>query len=66
MGAVGSFGAMLFNGLAGALISHAHGYSLVFLIAGVLHPVSFLIVLTMVRIAPITVAGRGAGIAPAR
>jgi ACS family hexuronate transporter-like MFS transporter len=56
MGAMGSFGAMLFNGLAGALITYQHSYSSVFLIAGVLHPVSFLIVLWLVRIEPVTVA----------
>jgi ACS family hexuronate transporter-like MFS transporter len=56
MGAAGSFGAMLFNGLAGALITYQHSYSAVFLIAGVLHPISFLVVLWLVRIEPIAAA----------
>ena len=55
MGAVGSFGAMLFNGLAGVLLTRYQSYSTVFLIAGLLHPISFVILLLVVgRIEPVT------------
>ena len=54
MGAVGSFGAALFNGLAGFLLTRYQSYSPVFLIAGLMHPMSFLIVLLVVgRIEPV-------------
>lgn len=43
MGAVGSFGAMLFNLLAGALLGYFHHYGIVFTILAVLHPASFFI-----------------------
>lgn len=49
LGAVGSFGGMIFNLLVGALLTAFHSYSAVFLIAGVLHPASFLIILLVVR-----------------
>jgi ACS family hexuronate transporter-like MFS transporter len=49
LGAVGSFGGMLFNLMVGALLAAFHSYSIVFLIAGVLHPASFLIILLVVR-----------------
>lgn len=49
MGAAGAFGGMLFNLLAGSLLG-AHGsYAAVFLIAGLLHPISFLLILVLVR-----------------
>ena len=55
MGAAGSLGAVLFNGLVGALLTHYQSYSPVFLIAGLMHPVSFFIVLLVVgRIEPVT------------
>ncbi|MEK7408291.1 MAG: MFS transporter [Acidobacteriota bacterium] len=55
MGAVGSFGALIFNGLAGVLLTRYQSYSPVFLIAGLMHPVSFVIVLLVVgRIEPVT------------
>lgn len=49
LGGVGCFGGILFNLLIGALLSHYHSYSIVFLIAGVLHPISFLVILFLVR-----------------
>lgn len=49
MGAVGSFGAMLFNLLAGAMLGYFHHYEPVFMIVGVLHPISFLIFLGSAR-----------------
>jgi len=48
MGAIGSFGAMLFSLLAGQIIFHM-GYTPVFLIAGLLYPVSFIILLLVVK-----------------
>lgn len=56
MGAAGSFGAMLFNLLVGWIIGD-HGYAPAFLIAGVLHPLSFVIVLLAVRrVQPLSLA----------
>jgi ACS family hexuronate transporter-like MFS transporter len=49
LGAVGSFGAMLFNLLVGFLLGYFHGYGVVFAIAGVLHPISFVILLLSAR-----------------
>ena len=48
MGAVGSFGGLLFNLLVGILVT-SFGYSPVFIIAGVLHPLSFLLILLIIR-----------------
>ncbi len=48
LGSAGSFGAMLFGLLVGWLVEH-HGYGPAFVVAGVLHPLSFLIVLNSVR-----------------
>ncbi len=49
LGAAGSFGAMLFNLLVGVLLTAYHSYVLVFAISGLLHPVSFLVILLVVR-----------------
>jgi ACS family hexuronate transporter-like MFS transporter len=49
IGAAGSFGGMLFNLLAGAVLTASHGYAPLFLMAGLLHPASFAIVLLLVR-----------------
>ncbi|HZJ43899.1 MAG TPA: MFS transporter [Pyrinomonadaceae bacterium] len=49
LGAAGSFGAMLFNLLVGAILGHYHSYSIVFAISGILHPTAFLIILLVVR-----------------
>jgi MFS transporter, ACS family, hexuronate transporter len=55
MGAVGSFGAMLFDLLVGSILTYTHSYSSVFLLAGFFHPLSFVIVVLMIsRIEPIT------------
>lgn len=48
MGAVGTYGAMLFSLIVGYLIQNS-GYGPAFIIAGVLHPVSFILLLLMVR-----------------
>lgn len=46
-GGVGCFGAMLFSLLAGQMIQHI-GYSPVFVIVGLMHPIAFLLILLMV------------------
>lgn len=46
-GGVGCFGAMLFSLLAGQLIQHI-GYSSVFIIIGLMHPLAFLLILLIV------------------
>jgi ACS family hexuronate transporter-like MFS transporter len=48
LGSAGSFGGMLFGLLAGRLIGE-HGYGPAFIIASVLHPIGFLIILFVVR-----------------
>jgi MFS transporter, ACS family, hexuronate transporter len=53
LGAAGAFGGMLFSLLVGFLIER-HGYGPAFLIAGVLHPLAFLVILaTVKRVRPI-------------
>jgi MFS transporter, ACS family, hexuronate transporter len=55
MGAVGSFGAMLFDLLVGSILTYTHSYSSVFLLAGFFHPLSFLIIIMMIkRIEPLS------------
>lgn len=49
MGAAGSFGGMFFNLLVGSLLASMHTYSLVFILAGVLHPLAFFSILAIVR-----------------
>lgn len=49
VGASGSFGGMLFNLAAGAILTATHSYVPVFLIAGLLHPASFCVVLLVIR-----------------
>jgi ACS family hexuronate transporter-like MFS transporter len=54
IGAAGAFGGMLFNVLAGALLTAYHSYAIVFAITGLLHPLGFIIILLVVRkIAPV-------------
>ncbi len=48
LGSAGSFGGMLFGLLVGSLVTH-HGYTPVFLMAGLLHPVALLLILAVVR-----------------
>jgi ACS family hexuronate transporter-like MFS transporter len=48
MGAVGSFGAILFNLLVGILVTN-YGYSPVFILAGMMHPLSFILALLVIR-----------------
>ena len=50
VGASGSFGGMLFSLAAGGLMEAYHSYTPVFVIAGLLHPISFLVILASVRI----------------
>jgi ACS family hexuronate transporter-like MFS transporter len=49
MGACGSFGAMLFNLAIGALLAHSYGYGTAFIVAGLLHPASFLLISLSLR-----------------
>ncbi|MFB3825946.1 MAG: MFS transporter [Bryobacteraceae bacterium] len=49
MGGVGSFGGMLFNLLIGAMLAGDGNYAPVFVIAGLLHPLSFVVVLSVIR-----------------
>lgn len=49
MGAVGSFGAMLFSGLVGVLLTGYQSYFPVFLLVALMHPAAFVIVLVVVR-----------------
>lgn len=49
VGAAGSFGGMFFNLVVGALLVHYHSYALVFVITGLLHPVSYAVILVVVR-----------------
>jgi len=52
LGSAGSFGGMLFGLLVGYLVTY-HGYTPVFLMAGLLHPVALLLILAVVgRIEP--------------
>ncbi len=54
MGAVGSFGAMLFDLMVGSVLTHTHSYSLVLISAGLLHPIAFLLILFLIpRIEPV-------------
>src|SRR3984957_11056759 len=54
LGAVGAFGGMLFNLIAGALLAKFHSYVPIFTILGLLHPLSFLVILLVVRkVAPV-------------
>ena len=47
--ASGAFGSMLFNLLVGILLGKYHSYTVVFAIGGLLHPISFLLILLLVR-----------------
>ena len=56
LGAAGAFGAALFSLYAGRIIEK-HGYSLPFIVAGLLHLVSFLMILALIRrIKPVAAA----------
>ena len=48
MGCLGTYGAMLFSLGIGVLIEH-HGYSPAFIISGVLHPLSFLLIFIIIQ-----------------
>jgi ACS family hexuronate transporter-like MFS transporter len=54
MGAMGSFGGALFGLLVGLVLGHLHSYSWLFIVAGLLHPLSFLLILLLIpRIQPV-------------
>lgn len=48
MGCIGTYGAMLFSFVIGFVIEQ-YGYSSAFLIAGILHPVSFVLILLIIK-----------------
>jgi MFS transporter, ACS family, hexuronate transporter len=53
MGAVGAFGAMMFNLFVGLLLTRTHSYSVAFLVSGLVYPVAYLLLLYLVpRIEP--------------
>lgn len=49
LGTAGAFGGMIFNLVVGSLLMTYHSYGIIFTIVGLLHPVSFFIILTIVR-----------------
>ena len=49
LGAAGAFGGMFFNLVVGVLLAAYHSYALILTISGLLHPLSFLIILLIVR-----------------
>jgi ACS family hexuronate transporter-like MFS transporter len=49
MGCVGSFGAALFGLLVGWILNTYGSYVPLFVMAGVMHPISFVIILLVVR-----------------
>ncbi|MCU1259729.1 MAG: major facilitator superfamily 1 [Bryobacterales bacterium] len=49
VGAAGSFGGMLFNLLAGAILAATHSYAIVFLLAGIMHPCAFAVLMLLLR-----------------
>lgn len=57
IGCAGSFGAMLFNLLVGWMLDALGGYAAAFLLAGLMHPVSLVVLLlTLGRIEPLALA----------
>jgi ACS family hexuronate transporter-like MFS transporter len=53
IGCAGSFGAMLFNLLVGVLLDHFGSYAVPFLLAGLMHPLAFVIIMATLRVAPL-------------
>jgi ACS family hexuronate transporter-like MFS transporter len=53
IGCAGSIGAMLFNLMVGALIDHFGTYALPFLIAGLMHPLAFGLVIAFLKVRPL-------------
>jgi len=48
MGALGSFGGVLFGLLVGLVLAHFHSYSWLFIVAGLCHPLSLLLILVLI------------------
>ena len=64
LGSAGAFGAMSFNYVVGLLVDE-HGYGPAFAIAGVLHPIAFLLILFAIKtVAPVTLPSSKAAISP--
>jgi ACS family hexuronate transporter-like MFS transporter len=56
MGAVGSFGAMLFDLGVGEVLTRTHSYSLVLVAAAIFHPIAYLVIVKFIpRIEPLAV-----------
>ena len=53
IGSAGSLGAMLFNLLVGVLLDASGSYGVPFLLAGLMHPISFILIVLTLRIAPV-------------
>ncbi len=54
MGSVGSFGAMLFDLIVGSVLTYSHSYSLLLVVAALLHPLAFLLILLCIpKIEPV-------------
>ena len=55
IGAVGSLGGVIFDLIVGSVLTHVHSYNSIFIVAGLLHPLSFLFILLLIpRIEPVT------------
>ncbi len=56
MGAMGSLGGVLLGFFVGLVLTHLHSYSWLFVVAGLLHPLSFVLVMLFIprveRVAP--------------
>jgi len=53
IGCAGSIGAMFFNLMVGALVDHFGSYALPFLIAGLMHPLAFALLMSSLRVRPL-------------
>ena len=59
LGAAGSFGGMLFSWVVGEWLSAGHGYGQLFLIAGLMHPLSFVLIrATIPQVKPVRIEVR--------
>jgi ACS family hexuronate transporter-like MFS transporter len=54
MGAMGSFGAVLFDLMAGSVLTYSHSYSVLLILAGLFHPLAFLLIVLLIpKIEPV-------------
>jgi ACS family hexuronate transporter-like MFS transporter len=55
MGCIGTYGAMIFS-LAIGFVIQSHGYTPAFIVSGILHPASFVLIFLIIRkIEPVTI-----------